>query len=464
MPYSILGKWDKRMVIFLCASTGLWSTIATQIYYPILTLMKSKFSINDEMMNLAVVLYLIFQGLSPSVMGNLADLYGRRPLMILSVLSYVAANIGLALTNTYWLILVLRCVQAAGIAPVISISAGIVGDISTRHERAGMMGVVTGLQLVGQGFGALIGAALLSGFNWRAIFWFLAICGGVVLVLIFILLPETKRHIVGNCSVTPPIFNFAPILISNHYQKQILKEQTASLDPIGNTKFDVLLSFKLLIYPEVGSCLISVGLIFGTWMMALTLYSNILSNDYHLSTMVIGVCYLPSGIGALTGAMISGKVMDHIYLIHKRKYDSIQDESKPKFNIIKARCSFYYYPTTMFTISLVIFGWTLDRGVNISVPLVASFSLSLSCMFPMTMLQTVLVDIFPFNSSTSSSLLNITRCWLGALFIGVLSKMISAMTVGGCFTFMACLCLVTNIAIYILIHDGDRWIERRLSS
>ena len=54
---------------------------------------------------------------------------------------YIAACLALGFTEVYWLLVVLRCVQAAGSASVIAIGAGTMGDVSVPSERAGFVGV-----------------------------------------------------------------------------------------------------------------------------------------------------------------------------------------------------------------------------------------------------------------------------------------------------------------------------------
>jgi MFS family permease len=81
------------------------------------------------------------------VWGTLADRVGRRPIFLACMLVLAAACVGLALvpTNAYWLLMVLRCLQAAGSASTIALGAGVIGDISTRSER----GVFFGLYAIG---------------------------------------------------------------------------------------------------------------------------------------------------------------------------------------------------------------------------------------------------------------------------------------------------------------------------
>jgi MFS family permease len=69
--------------------------------------------------------------------------------MTLSI--YVGACIGLALTPTsaFWLLLVLRIVQATGGSAVISIGSGCVSDIATPEERGRYMGLFSALSMAG---------------------------------------------------------------------------------------------------------------------------------------------------------------------------------------------------------------------------------------------------------------------------------------------------------------------------
>ena len=65
-------------------------------------------------MNLTITAYLICQGIVPSVLGDLADMLGRRPVYIIVFLVYFVANIDLAMQDTYPALLALRILQSSG--------------------------------------------------------------------------------------------------------------------------------------------------------------------------------------------------------------------------------------------------------------------------------------------------------------------------------------------------------------
>lgn len=70
--------------------------------------------------------------------------------------SYIGACAGLANTHKYWLLVVLRIIQAAGSSSVIAIGAGSIGDIAPPAERGLFMSIF------GLGYAPLLYPGLLS--------------------------------------------------------------------------------------------------------------------------------------------------------------------------------------------------------------------------------------------------------------------------------------------------------------
>ena len=105
------------------------------------------------------------------IWGTLSDHLGRRPFYLVCFLVLCLASTGLALvpTSAYWLLLLLRCLQATGATSTIALGdpffydrspftytytksrkgGGVIGDITTRTERGGLIGLLLGVSLVG---------------------------------------------------------------------------------------------------------------------------------------------------------------------------------------------------------------------------------------------------------------------------------------------------------------------------
>jgi MFS family permease len=87
---------------------------------------------------------MVFQGLAPSFWGPSSDAYGRRPILIATLLVYVVANIGLALSRNFATLMAFRGIQAVGSSATIAIGAGVIGDFATAAERGGFLGTFGG--------------------------------------------------------------------------------------------------------------------------------------------------------------------------------------------------------------------------------------------------------------------------------------------------------------------------------
>lgn len=112
--YSEFTKAQKRWIILLVAFAGMFSPLSSFIYYPAIHTIALDLRVTITLVNLTVTSYMIVSGITPAIVGDLADMIGRRPIYLATFLVYFAANIGLALQRSYPALLVLRMLQSAG--------------------------------------------------------------------------------------------------------------------------------------------------------------------------------------------------------------------------------------------------------------------------------------------------------------------------------------------------------------
>ena len=208
-PYSVFTKRQKGYIVFLTAWGGFFSPFSSSIYFPALNTLAQDLKVSNELINLTLTSFMIFQGLAPTIFGDLADMFGRRPVYLLGFTIYTGANIGLALQNNYAALFVLRCLQSTGSSGSVALGNGVVADISTSGERGKYLGYAQFGIMAAPALGPILGGILSQFLGWRAIFWFLAILTGVYLIPFCITFPETGRKVVGNGSITPPIWNIS---------------------------------------------------------------------------------------------------------------------------------------------------------------------------------------------------------------------------------------------------------------
>lgn len=453
LEYSIFTGKKQILLITLLSVIGIWSAISNSIYFPAIPTLVKAFDVSNEAINLSLVAYLICQGIVPTITSNLADTLGRRPIVILSFAIYIGSCIGLSQINTYWLLVFLRCIQAGGIAPVIAINSGISADVCTARTRGGFVGVVSGMLLVGQAFGSLLGSAFISRWGWRAIFVFLAIGAGVTLVFVFMLLPETCRSIVGNGSVVPPLIYRSPVLSIPAYKRK-LNNSTETVEP--RAPIDIFAPYKILVELPVISVLVPGGLQFAAWTMSLTSLGTVLEGErFNFSVAKTGLMYLPAGLCSLAGSLSAGKALNIYYSYRRLKYEakySPEEYIHHPFNKVRVRLDCAVIPMALMVFGLLLFGWMLDRTESVAGAVVGVSFVSFGTSSFIAIITTMLVDLHPGHGSASTSCVNLVRCLLAAAGVGALDLMIKAVGLGGCYSIMAGLCVLSNLMLLYVVY------------
>ena len=141
---------------------------------------------------LLALAYALMQFLMMPVMGSLSDRYGRRPVLLGSLLAFSVDSLLLAVAPSLAVLFVAR-VLAGTFSATYSTANAYIADITPPEKRAanfGLMGAAFGLGfIIGPGVGGLIG----DEFGHRAPFFFVAGLAFVNFLYGLLILPETHR-------------------------------------------------------------------------------------------------------------------------------------------------------------------------------------------------------------------------------------------------------------------------------
>ena len=113
---------------------------------------------------------LLFAGLL-LLSGALGDRFGRRRLLGLGLLVFIAASIGASLSNTATMLIMMRGVQGVGAAMAMPQTLSILTAVFPREERSRALGLWTAALGLGTAAGPLVGGALVDAIDWSAVFW-----------------------------------------------------------------------------------------------------------------------------------------------------------------------------------------------------------------------------------------------------------------------------------------------------
>ncbi|KAJ7502589.1 major facilitator superfamily domain-containing protein [Mycena galericulata] len=459
-PYSIYTQREKWFIVTLIAFGGFFSPLSSNIYFPVIPTLSVVFHESIELINLTVTMYIVFQALAPMFWGTLADSWGRRPMFICCLLLLSVSCIGLALvpTNDYWLLLLLRCLQAAGSASTIALGAGVIGDISERAERGGYLGVYNIGPMAGPAIGPVLGGALADTLGWRSIFWFLCIASSACAVVLILFLPETLRSMVGNGSITPPALSRPVIRIIGRNKPQ---SPTAKLPrkPFQNP-------LRLLLNPDILILLSFNGLICAVFYGVTASISTIFHAAYPaLNQTQLGLCFLAIGGGMLIGSATSGKILDWDYQrvkasILSRKPSSLaQDENS--FPIERARMRLIPILLVFFVACCAAYGWCIQKRVNLAGPLILLIGIGFFTMAIMNATQTLILDLVPDQGSSVTACNNLVRCGLSAIMVAVIQLILSALEPGWTYVLLAGMCVLVAPLIYVVMRIGPACRARR---
>jgi len=185
-----LKKKSALSLIFLTVFVDL---LGFGILIPILpAFAKKELLVNETAIGIVIAIYSFTQFIFNPIFGKLSDKYGRKPIIVISLMLNALGYIIFAFTSSFWMLLVARIVAGVG-GSSIAVAQAFIADVTTKENRAKGMGIIGMAFGLGFVFGPLIGGFLshygymVTGFG-SASFSFLAF------ILTLILLPESNLN------------------------------------------------------------------------------------------------------------------------------------------------------------------------------------------------------------------------------------------------------------------------------
>ncbi len=188
-PARFLDRTTPPKLLTLVLLAGL-AALTMNIFLPSLPGMARYFGVSYGVMQQSVALYLALSAVLQIFIGPISDRFGRRRVLIWSLVLFLVATIGTLLAQTATTFLIFRMAQAV-IASGMVLSRAVVRDMVADAEAASMIGYVTmGMSIVPM-IGPVIGGLLDDAFGWQANFTLLLVLGVAVLALTWADLGET---------------------------------------------------------------------------------------------------------------------------------------------------------------------------------------------------------------------------------------------------------------------------------
>ncbi|WP_111559087.1 multidrug effflux MFS transporter [Paracoccus sediminilitoris] len=188
------------------------SALSMNVFLPSLPGMARDFDVDYGVMQLSVSAYIGASAVLQLLGGPISDRFGRRPVVLWSLVLFLLATIGTMLAGDITTFLIFRLLQSV-ITVCMLVPRAVVRDLYDGDRAASMLGYVTMGMAVVPMMAPVFGGVLDELFGWQANFAVMGLLALIVLAIAWRDMGETVRD--GGMSLRRQMANY-PILFRSH--------------------------------------------------------------------------------------------------------------------------------------------------------------------------------------------------------------------------------------------------------
>ncbi|MCB8881767.1 multidrug effflux MFS transporter [Acidisoma cellulosilytica] len=192
-----VAKHGLRVLAILSALMG-FASISTDLYLPALPSMARALRASPGMMELTISGFLVGFSLGQLLWGPIGDRYGRRMPIVAGLVLFIIGSVGCALSDSAWMMVSWRVVQAVGACASVVLARAIVRDLYEGARAAQMLSTLITVMAIAPLLGPILGGQILIFSSWPTIFWLLGVMGALTLAAVLTLpetlAPERRNH------------------------------------------------------------------------------------------------------------------------------------------------------------------------------------------------------------------------------------------------------------------------------
>lgn len=136
-------KWLKWLILFQVSILASLATLNVSIINPAVVPLADEFSIAHVTATYQTTIAIGTSALGPLVFVPIANVYGRRPVYLFTLLIGLASAIGSAEAKSYGTLILARAFNGSGAATAAVLGAGTISDMCYMHQRGKAMGLYT---------------------------------------------------------------------------------------------------------------------------------------------------------------------------------------------------------------------------------------------------------------------------------------------------------------------------------
>jgi len=318
-------------------------------YLPSFPAMEAEFGISRAVLSQSLALYLAAFAISTLILGPLADKLGRRLIILSTLILYVSASIGCALSEEYSTFLLFRLLQGIAAGGGLVSGRAMIRDVYNPEDAQFAMSRVTMMFAIAPSVAPIIGGWLHEAFGWHSVFYFLALYGASIFVLMLIRIPETLHPSLRQ--------SIHPVKVARVYGKTLTNQRYQSL-------------------------IFIIACYFGGIFLYIASAPTVIFDFLNLGSKDFIVLLMPLVMGMMLGAWINGRLA-HRWT--REKTVTVALCIVTAGTVLNSLCA-YLFPPTVFSVVGPLVIYTIGTGM---------------AMPAMTVL---VLDCFPKNRGTAAAM------------------------------------------------------------
>ncbi|MFF9809331.1 MFS transporter [Streptomyces coeruleorubidus] len=145
----------------------------------------------------AVTATLLAAAVATPVVGRLGDMFGKRRMLLVSIVLLVSGSVVCALSDSLVPMVVGRTMQGLA-AAVVPLGISVLRDVLPAERLAGSTALMSASLGVGGALGLPAAAFIADRYDWHVLFWTSAVLGVAALALVVLVVPESKVRTGGS--------------------------------------------------------------------------------------------------------------------------------------------------------------------------------------------------------------------------------------------------------------------------
>lgn len=212
-----------RLLTIILACLAMLGPFATDVYLPSFVSIGNEFAASPSMVQQTLSLYLIGFAVMSLFWGTLSDSFGRRPVIIASLVLFGIGSLGSAMAPSFGWLLFFRILQGCSAGAGRVVGQALVRDRFSGADAQRLFANITLVFSLAPAIAPILGGYLDAYVGWRANFSLLAVLTVVLIVLCWRRLPESlppeSRH---PLHLGPILRNYLQALRHPHFLLAVL--------------------------------------------------------------------------------------------------------------------------------------------------------------------------------------------------------------------------------------------------